>query len=290
MKPEARLDLLAGLRSAEVCRRAKEQARFAGAIRTNLISMLDGVGLPGCLGLSGSEALFSTHGSLLHTTSMLCSLRPAPTCTPQPLAPTCAPQLPAPTRAVQPLASTHISQPLGSLVQYSDDGLGFAVQVPSGWEIARSQELQGIAGFRGGVGFQSNLYAHDSQVFGRYSVGVAVGEARFGVLTDTVQYRLSSIVPEVRERIRQRCCFEVGGEPAIELTNMPGERWGSRVLIVLHDGQMYSFRFHPYEFNLDLPSDAAAWEAFDLFLRTFTFIPVTVSPRAPVSPVPTPPP
>jgi hypothetical protein len=71
MKPEARLDLLAGLRSAEVCRRAKEQARFAGAIRTNLISMLDGVGLPGYLGLSGSEALFSTHGSLLHTTSAI---------------------------------------------------------------------------------------------------------------------------------------------------------------------------------------------------------------------------
>jgi len=68
---QARLDLLAGLRSAEVCRRAKEQARFAGAIRTNLISMLNGIGLPECLGLSGSEALFSTHVSLLHTTSAI---------------------------------------------------------------------------------------------------------------------------------------------------------------------------------------------------------------------------
>jgi len=68
---QARLDLLAGLSGAQVCRRAKEQARFAGAIRTNLISMLDGVGLPGYLGLSGSEALFSTHGSLLHTTSAI---------------------------------------------------------------------------------------------------------------------------------------------------------------------------------------------------------------------------
>ena len=239
--------------------------------------------------------------------AMLCSLRPAPTCTlqplaptcapqplaptytPQPLAPTCAPQLPAPTCAVQPLASTYISQPLGSLVQYSDDGLGFAVQVPCGWEIARSQELQGIAGFRGGVWFQSNLYAHDSQAFGRYSVSVGVREARFGTLTDTVEYSLSPIVPEVRERITQQCCFEVGGEPAIELTNMPGERWGSRVLIALHDGRMYSFRFYPYEFYFDFPSDAATWEAFDLFLRTFTFIPVTPYPLVPQSPVPTPP-
>ena len=68
---QARLDLLAGLSGAQVCRRAKEQARFAGAMRTNLISMLDGIGLPGCLGLSGSEALFSTHVSLLHTTSAI---------------------------------------------------------------------------------------------------------------------------------------------------------------------------------------------------------------------------
>jgi len=68
---QARLDLLAGLSGTQVCRRAKERARFAGAIRTNLISMLDGVGLAGCLGLSGSEALFSTHGSLLHTTSAI---------------------------------------------------------------------------------------------------------------------------------------------------------------------------------------------------------------------------
>ena len=72
--------------------------------------------------------------------AMLCSLRPAPTC------------------AAQPLAPTYASQPLGSLVQYSDDGLGFAVQVPCGWEIARSQELQGIAGFRGAVEFRSGLY------------------------------------------------------------------------------------------------------------------------------------
>lgn len=68
---QARLDLFAGLSGTQVCRRAKEQAGFAGGMRANLVSMLDGIGLPGYLGLSDSESLFSSHRSLLHTTSAI---------------------------------------------------------------------------------------------------------------------------------------------------------------------------------------------------------------------------
>jgi hypothetical protein len=68
---QARLDLVAGLGAAEVCRRAKEQAGFAGGMRANLVSMLDGIGLPGYLGLRESGLLFSSHRSLLHTTSAI---------------------------------------------------------------------------------------------------------------------------------------------------------------------------------------------------------------------------
>jgi hypothetical protein len=91
----------------------------------------------------------------------------------------------------------------------------------------------------------------------------------------------------VRERIRRRCCFEVGGEPAMELTHLPGYRWGCRQLVVFHNGLEYSLSLDPYGLEFTSPSDVAAREAFDLFLRTFTFIPVTLYPIVPQSPVPT---
>jgi len=188
------------------------------------------------------------------------------------------------------MASTCGPQPLGCLVQYSDDGLGFTVQLPSGWEIARSQRLQGIAGSRGAVEFRSGLYLGGAQALGSYWVSVGVWEARFGTLTETVEYDLSRIVlPEVRNSIKQHCCFVVGGEPAMELTGFPFERWGSRKLLVFHNGLQYSLGFRPYAMEFDSPSDLAAQEGFDLFLRTFTFIPVTPYPLVPWSPVPTPP-
>lgn len=68
---QARSDLLAGLSGAEVCRRAKQRAGFAGRMRPTLVSMLDDIGLAGQLGLGGSELLFSSHRALLHTTSAI---------------------------------------------------------------------------------------------------------------------------------------------------------------------------------------------------------------------------
>jgi hypothetical protein len=62
-------DLREGLASGEVCRRAKRRASFAGSMRKNLISMLDDLGLPSCLGIESTESLFAEHNSLLHTTS-----------------------------------------------------------------------------------------------------------------------------------------------------------------------------------------------------------------------------
>lgn len=65
----ARRDLLDGLGPVEVCRRAKQGASFAGSMRTNLISMLDALGLRAYLGIESAASLFSEHHPLLHTTS-----------------------------------------------------------------------------------------------------------------------------------------------------------------------------------------------------------------------------
>ena len=60
-----------GMQHDEAARVAKGAASFAGAMRTNLISMLDGIGVPEALGLQTSAQLFSTHASLMHATSAL---------------------------------------------------------------------------------------------------------------------------------------------------------------------------------------------------------------------------
>lgn len=60
-----------GLSDAEACKRAKHAARFAGPMRSNLIELLDELGLHRFTCLSSSEELFGKAGHRLHTFSIL---------------------------------------------------------------------------------------------------------------------------------------------------------------------------------------------------------------------------
>jgi len=68
---EAKRGLLAGLPTAEVLRRAKLTGAFSGAMRPNLIALMDSIGLPKWLGLRSSEELFGSAAGLLQTASVL---------------------------------------------------------------------------------------------------------------------------------------------------------------------------------------------------------------------------
>lgn len=68
---EARLLLKAGVSLEEAKRKAKETASFAGAMRKNLIGMLDHIGLAQLLGIDSCSRLFDTHTHLVHYTSAL---------------------------------------------------------------------------------------------------------------------------------------------------------------------------------------------------------------------------
>ncbi|GGH30827.1 hypothetical protein GCM10008013_34170 [Paenibacillus segetis] len=63
--------LIVGLSDEEVCRGAKEAARFAGTMRNNLINMLDTLDLHQQLNIASCEELFKENQGLLHTTSLL---------------------------------------------------------------------------------------------------------------------------------------------------------------------------------------------------------------------------
>ncbi|WP_449599293.1 hypothetical protein [Paenibacillus sp. Marseille-Q9583] len=68
---EAVIGLKAGLLDEEVCRKAKEAARFAGSMRSTLIHMLDTLGLHQYLNLTSCDQLFQKQQTNLHTTSLL---------------------------------------------------------------------------------------------------------------------------------------------------------------------------------------------------------------------------
>lgn len=52
-------------------RAIREHAAFAGSMRTNLVTMLDAIGLPRFLEIASSSALFEEHLSMIDTTSTL---------------------------------------------------------------------------------------------------------------------------------------------------------------------------------------------------------------------------
>jgi hypothetical protein len=67
----AQQGLADGTTPQQICQRAKVGASFAGAMRRNLITMLDEVGLPSVLQVPTSSVLFDTHRALIHTTAAI---------------------------------------------------------------------------------------------------------------------------------------------------------------------------------------------------------------------------
>ena len=67
----ARDMLRTGAPLEEIEKRAKQAAAFAGSMRTNLLQMLDELGVPRRLGLDSASDLFGCGWDLIHTTSIL---------------------------------------------------------------------------------------------------------------------------------------------------------------------------------------------------------------------------
>ena len=68
---EARRMLRAGASEADTLRAAKYTGAFSGAIRPNLVALLDHVGLQRWLGIASCASLFHEHAHLMHVTGVL---------------------------------------------------------------------------------------------------------------------------------------------------------------------------------------------------------------------------
>jgi hypothetical protein len=68
---EARRQMDAGVPDAEVLRATKYTGAFSGAIRPNLVALLDHIGLQRWLGIASSASLFGEHAALMHVTATL---------------------------------------------------------------------------------------------------------------------------------------------------------------------------------------------------------------------------
>jgi hypothetical protein len=68
---EARRQLALGAREDDVLRAAKYTGAFSGAIRPNLVALLDHVGLQRWLGIASCASLFGVDAHLMHVTAVL---------------------------------------------------------------------------------------------------------------------------------------------------------------------------------------------------------------------------
>ncbi|WP_316016078.1 hypothetical protein [Roseobacter sp. HKCCA0434] len=68
---EARRALQQGVSDTEVLARAKVHASFAGQMRTNLVAMLDGIGLAKALGIHSCASLWGRNSNLVQFASAL---------------------------------------------------------------------------------------------------------------------------------------------------------------------------------------------------------------------------
>lgn len=68
---EAKKQLLLGSSISNAEKKSKETASFGGAMRNNLIAMLDHIGIHNKLGIGSCELLFTSHSHLIHYTSAL---------------------------------------------------------------------------------------------------------------------------------------------------------------------------------------------------------------------------
>jgi hypothetical protein len=181
----------------------------------------------------------------------------------------------------------------GTWSSHRDPVLGFAVEYPSDWEVvAPKTSVDELGRSWTMVEIQSALHGYGEQAFDEYSISVRTGPGLGRTLTETVESMLSPVAAGYRDAIERRCCLRVGGEPAIELLGFPPTRWGNREIVLLHEGREYRLDFYPQQ-GLDgnTPADAKARAAFETFLRTFTFVPITSTPlpaTPTLAPVPTP--
>ena len=68
---EARRQLEMGASAQDAMRNAKQVGSFSGPMRTNLVALLDHIGLPKWLGVPSCGHLFDSHSDLLQTASVL---------------------------------------------------------------------------------------------------------------------------------------------------------------------------------------------------------------------------
>ncbi|MGD9317273.1 MAG: hypothetical protein PVG56_10595 [Anaerolineae bacterium] len=194
---------------------------------------------------------------------------------------------------VRPTCRAYYAQALAPMRRFIDPVLGFAAEVPSNWQIdSRSETLDPLGHTRSSVEFRSELHAYGHQAFNQYGIRVQARPSLEGTLTETVQLGLSFLSPGFRDQVQMDCCLTVGGEQAAQLLNYPPTRWGNRQIVVLHDEREYRLDFFPLVgLNTATPAGVGAQVAFETFLRTFSFIPITSTPSLPaptVTPVPTP--
>jgi len=167
--------------------------------------------------------------------------------------------------------------------RYFSSTLGFSVEYPADWHVHFQEEEQSFYG-RGHVWFYSDLKPGGQPGIGAYTIGVSFRGSQGRSLEEEITLGLT----ESGRYTGTHCCLTVGGEPAIEALFWLS-RFGHRSVVAIHEGRAYHIQLYPLAWlDGDTPEDTLARAAFELFLRTFAFIPISPTPPPEQLLVPTP--
>jgi hypothetical protein len=224
-----------------------------------------------------------------------------------------ATECPTSTPGTTPSSSTHSTELPMSIPATdapSNSSLGFAVDHPSNWQV--TQRYAGsyraytpdsyVAHESYEVEFTTGLYPSTASSE-EYRIQVFVTLGDDSSLEELEAQALSAGKPHLLARTHSQCCRTVGGERAMDIIVEPGLSFvpgelpttatpppdsGRRKILIAHSGQAYTLVITPDPYSA---SEDEAQVAFDEFLYTFTFIPITATPtppHPPISPMSTP--
>jgi len=188
--------------------------------------------------------------------------------------------------AARTTAAPPVATPISPTVRYLSPELGFSVECPAAWTARTSGPGVEAPGWLrlGGAGFASDGYVQGDQALGHYAIQVSVLQVPAPTAAEAVQAWLAILDPGYRQAIGQRA-LTLAGEPAVELTNLPDR---TRQVWAVHEGRLYKLSFSPPQAS---ERDAPALAAYDQFLQSLAFVPITqtaVPPTGTPTPAPTP--
>jgi hypothetical protein len=141
---------------------------------------------------------------------------------------------------------------------------GFCFLIPADFDFSE---------FNTPDGYSIGLYGTPTATAHRERGFVDVREVATQTLESSVQSVISDVIAALPAFTPTQTSLTLGGVPAIQLDNLPGQDINRKVFAV-HEGRLYQLTFMPFDANLPV-AQAEMEQLYTLMISSFSFIPIT---------------